>query len=176
MKKGGDSRGKGGDDDGVWRVVTRTVKAYPAAGRPVRKASPAPVKKPPTKTSVTFRTPARPSACVEEMPRGFDRATETKLKRGQLPLEGRIDLHGMTQEAAFNALHRFLLRAIADEKRTVLVITGKGVRSEGVLKRMLPLWLEDIALKKHILALSPASPKDGGAGAFYIRLRKPKRS
>jgi DNA-nicking Smr family endonuclease len=107
---------------------------------------------------------------------GFDRATATKLKKGKMPLEGRIDLHGMTQSQARSALHRFVAAAVKSGKRTVLVITGKGRLSAqgGVLRRMLPLWLEDPALGKHVIALTPAAPKDGGSGAFYLRLRKRK--
>ncbi len=81
-------------------------------------------------------------------------------------------MHGMTQAGAFRALQRFIFSAAAHEKRTLLVITGKGLRSEGILKRMFPLWLEEAELKKHILAVTPARPQDGGAGAFYLRLRK----
>jgi DNA-nicking Smr family endonuclease len=135
-------------------------KAPVIAARPVLKKPPLP--------EMTPYAPAPSSA-----PKGFDRATETKLRRGKLALEARLDLHGMTQAEAFAALHRFIHDAVAEGKRTVLVITGKGgVTSGGVLKRMLPLWLEDPSLKKHLIALAPAHPKDGGAGAFYLRLRK----
>ena len=80
----------------------------------------------------------------------------------------------MTQAEAFGALHRFIHAAVAQEKRTVLVITGKGQRFEGVLKRMVPQWLEEPDLARHLVAITPAQPKDGGTGAFYLRLRKPQ--
>jgi DNA-nicking Smr family endonuclease len=168
MKKGRNSAGK--DEEGLllWRNVTRSIKAYVPSKNPSPKAAAVPAK-----PRVALKTTAKP-VTPSPAPSGFDRSTATRLRRGELPLEGRLDLHGMTQEEAFNALHRFLAKAAAHKKRTVLVITGKGQRSEGVLRRMLPLWLEEPSLKKHILAVTGASPKDGGAGAFYIRLRKPK--
>ncbi|MDE2336017.1 MAG: Smr/MutS family protein [Alphaproteobacteria bacterium] len=174
MKKGRDSGNKGENGRALWVSVTRNVKAYrpeKAAAAPseqrIRKmepARPAPPEQPPVRTPRAADSP----------PRGFDRSTETKLKRGRLPLEGRIDLHGMTQAEAFAALDSFVRTAAAQKKRTVLVITGKGHRFEGVLRRKLPEWLAEPELACHVVAVTPAQPKDGGAGAFYLRLKKPK--
>ena len=171
MKKERNSGGKGENEEDLWNYVTRGIKPYdssrssPTSKPEIRKVSvrvmPKPVSLPPVPSSVSA-------------PKGFDRATETKLRRGQLPLEGRLDLHGMTQTEAFEALCRFIHAAVAREKRTVLVITGKGRRFEGVLKRMVPQWLEDPELARYLVAVTPAHQKDGGSGAFYLRLRKPK--
>src|SRR4029453_15096411 len=68
-------------------------------------------------------------------PMGGHRAAD--LRRGRTEPEAKIDLHGMTQDRAYRTLIRFLLRAQSDEKRLVLVVTGKG----GVLPEALPLWL-----------------------------------
>jgi DNA-nicking Smr family endonuclease len=172
LKKGRNSGGKDEGGQGLWEHVIRSVKPYhptrrplPPAASPQKAVKPAPTAKPP---ALRDSSPPAPKG------KGFDRVTETKLRRGQLPLEGTLDLHGMTQAEAFGALQRFVLAAAAAKKRTVLVITGKGRLSEGVLKRMLPLWLEEPALARHLLAVTPAHIKDGGAGAFYLRLRKPK--
>lgn len=171
MKKSRNSGNKGGDDRNLWNHVTRSVKSYSRAGTPTPKKSAPKTALP--KKAVPDVVPSRHVApAAPSLPKGFDRATETKLRRGQLALEGRLDLHGMTQREAFEALHRFIYSAVAQKKRTVLLITGKGLRSEGVLRRMLPLWLEDPELNKHLIALTPAQPKDGGSGAFYLRLRK----
>jgi DNA-nicking Smr family endonuclease len=170
VKKGRNSGGIDAEGKKLWQKVASSVKAYsapknpPAAGlvKGARKSPPLP------------ETAPRSFFAAPEEPKGFDRSTEKKLQRGQLPLEGRLDMHGMMQDEAFRALRRFILTAVAQGKRTVLVITGKGRNSEGVLKRMLPFWLEDPDMKKHIIALTPARPKDGGGGAFYLRLRKVK--
>lgn len=99
----------------------------------------------------------------------MDAATARRMKRGEFRPEGTLDLHGMTQGEAFAAFSRFIARAGREEKRNLLVITGKGTRGGGVLRRLLPLWAEEIPA---ILALSPARPRDGGEGAFYVRLRR----
>lgn len=165
MKKGRNSGNEDEEGEQLWQGVTRSVKAYHPARQKLEKSPPV------KKTPAVSKTPAIP--VLEKPPaKGFDRATETRFRRGQLPLEGALDLHGMTQTEAFDALYVFLSAAIAHGKRTVLVITGKGLRSEGVLKKMLPLWLEEPKLRPHIIAVSLAQPKDGGSGAFYLRLRR----
>jgi DNA-nicking Smr family endonuclease len=170
VKKIGNSGNE--EDRELWRQVTRTVRAYPS-GKAALKDPPVRRRKLPDREITPPPMPSRPAVKVAA-PKGFDKSTETKLKKGKLALEGKLDLHGMTQDEAWRALHKFVLRAVAAEKRTLLIITGKGARSEGVLKRMLPLWLEDSDLAPYVLALSPAQPKDGGSGAFYLRLRKSK--
>jgi len=171
MKKVKDAEGE--NDRDLWNYVTRGIKAY----KPSRTSSLA--KKPVMRKPAPIRAapkpvlPRNPPSQVPA-PKGFDRSTETKLRRGQLPLEGWLDLHGMTQAEAFAALHRFIHAAVMQQKRTVLVITGKGQRFEGVLKRMVPQWLEEPELAQHIIAITPAQPKDGGSGAFYLRLKKPQ--
>jgi DNA-nicking Smr family endonuclease len=108
-------------------------------------------------------------------PRPFDKGEEQKLRKGPAEIDGRIDLHGMTQAEAYDALHRFIRNAVKTGRRTLLVITGKGRVGGGVLRRQLPLWLEDGELRGTVLAFTPAKQKDGGEGAFYIKLRKDKK-
>lgn len=114
---------------------------------------------------------------------GIDRRTQLRLKRGQLPIDGRIDLHGMSREAARVALSGFISSQAASGARCVLVITGKGRpdwaeryqpegREIGVIRRALPGWLKDYPNKDKVLAFSPAQPHDGGAGAWYILLKR----
>ena len=56
------------------------------------------------------------------------------------------------------------------------MITGKGVRGEGVLRRHVPLWLKQPPLDNVVLAISDATPKDGGTGAIYVMLRRTRSS
>ena len=97
---------------------------------------------------------------------------DAHLRRGRLDPEARLDLHGMTQSAAYRTLLKFLIEAQAQEKSLVLVITGKG----GVLRGQLPLWLGQADLKGLVAGLREAHVKHGGAGAFYVLLRKHRRS
>lgn len=106
--------------------------------------------------------------------RTIDRATYVRLKKGRLPIEGRIDLHGMTAMAAQRNLTAFLRHGQAAGMKAVLVITGRGLDPEGlgrgVLKRETPHWLD--ALPDVVAGYSAADRKHGGAGALYVRLRR----
>lgn len=111
----------------------------------------------------------------------MDRKSFTRLKRGKLSPEARIDLHGMTLDQAHGALTGFLMRAHSNGKRLVLVITGKGDRFDphdpaprrrGVLKQQVPMWLRLAPLSHVVLQVSEAHIRHGGTGAYYVYLRR----
>ena len=60
----------------------------------------------------------------------FDKSTYRKISKGRLEIEGRVDLHGLYRDAAYLLLLNFLKSAQHNGLRHVLVITGKGLRSE----------------------------------------------
>jgi DNA-nicking Smr family endonuclease len=101
-----------------------------------------------------------------------------KLARGSEPIDARIDLHGMTQADAHAALTHFLRGAQHDGARVVLVITGKGARNadphaeRGVLRRMVPHWLESAALRPYVVGFESAGAGHGREGALYVRVRR----
>jgi DNA-nicking Smr family endonuclease len=104
-----------------------------------------------------------------------------KLKRGQLDIEARLDLHGMNRVQAYDSLKKFILSSHKKGLRHVLVITGKGQRSrnfdedaraKGVLRQAVPMWLSEGAMGEIVLKWSCARPRDGGEGALYILLRR----
>ncbi len=106
---------------------------------------------------------------------GVDRATAERLRRGGLVIDGRLDLHGLTQDEAHAALERFLGGSAARGRRCVLVITGKGLGDgfgRGVLRQAVPRWLNEPPNRARILAVMPAQPKHGGAGALYVLLKR----
>ena len=110
----------------------------------------------------------------------MDRRRFEKLRRGRIEPEARIDLHGMTSERAHGLLTGFILGAHARDLRLVLVITGKGSADEsawqprrhGILRHSLPHWLAAPPLNARILQVAPAHQRHGGAGAFYVYLRR----
>ncbi len=182
--------GRDGDDNLFDRAMgdVRPLKRPPAAPEPqVAAAKPVPAKpKPKTK-------PARPASAVPkpEAPpppppgAGLDRRQQERLRRGQMKIEGRLDLHGLHQSPAHGALRAFITESHASGRRCVLVITGKGNRQSGhqqdsvmpdralgVLRREVPRWLRQPELKDKVLSVSEAQPKHGGAGALYVLLRK----
>jgi len=90
-----------------------------------------------------------------------------------MPIEARLDLHGMTQDEAHRALDRFIPAMREDGRRAVLIITGKGTREGGgVLRQAVPRWLDEARLRPHVLAIEEARPQHGGAGALYVLLRR----
>lgn len=104
-----------------------------------------------------------------------------RLKKGKLPVDARIDLHGMTVAEAHQELIGFILRAHGAGDRLVLVITGKGKvgksdsiipQRQGVLKHQVPHWLRLAPLGPLILEVTQASQKHGGSGAYYVYLRR----
>ena len=113
---------------------------------------------------------------------GLDRRTALRLRRGQIGIDGRIDLHGMTRRKAHAALAAFVASGRRHGRRCLLVITGKGGRPRGetgfegertgVLRREAPRWLAEPPLAGDVLAVAPARPADGGDGAFYVLLRR----
>ena len=127
---------------------------------------------------------------------GLDRRTAQRLTRGQLPIEARLDLHGMRQTEAHTALNRFIAQSYGSGKRCVLVITGKGKKKfnlgrfyhddpddhftgehtsrPGVLRENVPQWLSRPPNGHLVLRTAPARPKDGGDGALYVYLRRKK--
>lgn len=112
-------------------------------------------------------------AGLKEPNPGLDRRTALRLKRGQLPIEARLDLHGLTQAVAHRELASFVARASTAGKRVLLIITGKGTKEgTGVLRAAVPRWLTEAALRPSVLAMAPAQPKDGGDGALYLLLRR----
>ena len=103
---------------------------------------------------------------------GIDRLSARRLHSGRLAIDSQIDLHGLSQNQAHTQLTRFLLSASARGDRTVLVITGKGKAGQGVLRSQLPVWLKQPPLDRLIIAIDHAVQRDGGAGAYYIRLKR----
>jgi DNA-nicking Smr family endonuclease len=102
----------------------------------------------------------------------LERKREKSIRQGDIEIDAKLDLHGMTQAEAFAALGAFMHKAVKAGKRHLLIITGKGRGGTGVLRNNLNHWLDRIEQANAILALRPASLKHGGDGAFYVIMRK----
>lgn len=118
---------------------------------------------------------------IAAAPLRMDRKAHARLKRGKLEPDVRIDLHGMTLDRARSALVAFILNAHARDHRLVLVITGKGKRSEdrgpiptqpGALRHQVPHWLGAPPLSQAVLQIAQAHRRHGGEGAYYVYLRR----
>ncbi|MGB3388029.1 MAG: Smr/MutS family protein [Pseudaminobacter sp.] len=171
------------DEDRIlWNLVARSAKplkgrAEVGAGEPPRPLTMDEV----LSSGITPEKPVATTSAAQPKPRqvvthSFDAPTRDKLAKGRLPIEGRVDLHGMTQDQAYSLLLSFLGRAYAGGIRYVLVITGKGSSSggEGVLRRAVPAWLKTAPFRTLVSSHDHAARHHGGAGALYIRLRRHK--
>ncbi len=142
------------------------------ASKPVETAKSA--KLPPAAVKKAAEVKSRAKALDEGRLTEMDRRTAERFRRGRLPIEARLDLHGMTRTAAHEALDAFVARCSARELRCVLVITGKGTFSAegGVLRREVPRWLNLPGTRGKVLAFTSAQRQHGGGGAFYLLLRR----
>jgi DNA-nicking Smr family endonuclease len=179
------------EDRRLWWHVAQTVSPLPGrrqveqpAAAPAGQAagSEKPAKPPPPDVRLIAKPQAdRPRTHHQSLLAGqideVDRRLGQRLKRGQLPIEARLDLHGQRRDEAHTDLIGFLAEAQARGVRCLLVITGKGRRTpldeeRSVLKAMLSRWLNEPPNRNRILAFAHARPQHGGEGAFYVLLRK----
>lgn len=175
-------------EEKLWRLVTRDVAPLPGhelssdlpedeQAEPVPSAPPRALPQPaalPQRAAPVALPRLPPPELAHGNVAGIDKRTAERMRRGQMPIEARIDLHGMTQDDAHNALNGFVARSHALGRRCLLVITGKGSRDvgTGVLRKNVPHWLNQRGLRERILAFSYAQPRDGGEGALYVLLKR----
>ncbi len=191
-------------DKGLWDLVTRDITplknkniVYQGNQKSKKKTS---VKKEnelcllpnteqiQTDVEITIKTPTHkhPNKHSRETT-NIDYRTQQRLKRGKIPIDGRLDLHGMTQTQAYDALLEYIPVAHASDKRCLLIITGKGLphsgdiklvdrcKHIGILKQKTPKWLGMPPLSSYILDIQTARSNHGGEGALYVLLRRNRR-
>ena len=173
----------------LWQAVARTAR--PLHGiilpQPVKvdlAAAPVEMKKHAAFPRFRVGEKAAPFRADESLPGPglqMDAKAFTRMSKGKLAPEARIDLHGMTVSEAHPELIRFILNAHSEGLRLVLVITGKGKpgpdfgpipQRYGILKHQVPNWLRMPPLGGLILQISDAHLKHGGGGALYVYLRR----
>ena len=167
------------DDEALWHRTMRDVSPLKGGGSKAPEPQSAPARRQARPEAV--QSPALPGALVT--PARLDVRTVRRITSGRQVIDLTLDLHGLTQDQAFRLLCARVVSARRAGRRTLLVITGKGmVQAEapqgearrGVLKRAVPEWLAGPALASHVIGFAPAGPRHGGAGALYVVLRKPK--
>ena len=170
------------EDIALWAHVAGSVMAY--EGRKVPHPPPAPPTIVPPVMPKGQPAPAMPPKALPPPTMKplapIERRMLSALKHGRSPIEGVLDLHGLRQDEAHDRLRAFVRRRQQSGARLVLVITGKGAPDadpisgeRGVLKRLTPLWLRQPDLRSVVLGFADASQGHGGAGALYVRLRRP---
>ena len=95
-----------------------------------------------------------------------------KLRSGKFTVQSKLDLHGFKLIDAEKMFYDFIHRNFEQSNRNLLIITGKGHQGKGKIRKDIHTWINKSNLLRLIIFYSYASPKDGGEGAIYIRLRK----
>ena len=143
------------------------TSSNPRVGDPAAAPAPAAAEPPRPKQS------APPLATIE-------RRLKRELSRGRGAIDAALDLHGLTQAEAHQALRGFLRHSQARGARLVIVVTGKGgpldetgswPSERGVLRRLAPHWLREPDLRSVVLGFEEAGRAHGGSGALYVRLQ-----
>jgi DNA-nicking Smr family endonuclease len=166
------------EDRILWETVAKTARPLKGKDKPVFLGD---------ATGETHQQPSAPERPKQQAPvfpakpvprphllHPIDKPTHKKIAKGRVIIEGRIDLHGLTQSEAYGLLLGFLQRAHLRKLRHVLVITGKGSSfgSDGVLRQAVPLWFTTPAFRILVNGYEDAARNHGGTGAIYVRLRR----
>lgn len=188
------------DEVDLWQAVTRTARAMHSNGTSILHGDPA-QKEPIAPTIPGTAPPPLPTFRLGEKARvtkghslapdlptalksaavQMDAKAYARMTRGKLLPEARIDLHGLTLAEAHPELIRFILQTHAHGMRLVLVITGKGKAKPdhgpiptriGALRHQVPQWLRLPPLGPLVLQVAESHLKHGGAGAYYVYLRR----
>ncbi len=97
-----------------------------------------------------------------------------------------IDLHGYTLDEANKKIEEFINKSFSENVNKLIIVTGKGIHSEnekdpyiskdlGILKYSVPEFIiNNKDLTSKINEITDAKLEDGGAGAFYIYLKRNK--
>lgn len=167
------------DDLKVWRHVARSVKPLIDSPRHPEDDDVEEIPRPRvavTESELPARAVARPQPPAPlklGTVANIDRRTAQRFTRGEMAVDGRIDLHGLTLDQAHAALTAFVRGAHARGARCVVVVTGKGKGdSIGKIRNETPHWLNQTPLRPLILAVSEARHRDGGVGALYVLLKR----
>lgn len=182
------------EEQQLWRSIARTTTQMNSS----RKTDPVEIPKAPkaekprhrigafefgqkSRNARSVNEVAQPYDTLPPQPLNMSKREYARLKRGKMIPEARIDLHGMTVDQAHGSLVAFVMRAQAEGKRLVLVITGKGKKRDdggpipvrqGVLRHNVPHWLSVPPLAQIVLQVKEAHARHGGGGAYYVYLRR----
>ncbi|MGL5012619.1 MAG: Smr/MutS family protein [Paracoccaceae bacterium] len=182
------------DEQALWLAVASTANPLHKPGKvqlpevlvekaPVKQLDPLPtfVLGERVRTSVAHRIAPSLTESLTAAPLRMDAKAFGRMTRGKLAPEARLDLHGMTLAEAHPELISFILNAHGEGLRLVLVITGKGKDRPdtgpipyrtGALRHQVPQWLRLPPLGPAVLQVSEAHLRHGGAGAYYVYLRR----
>jgi DNA-nicking Smr family endonuclease len=170
-------RGLSPEERNLWAHVAQSARPLPGKIAPAPDPVPEPDVRPaPSRLPAVADLPAPKPRLLPLA--GLERRLLKELSRGNRAPEGRLDLHGMRQAEAHQALRAFLYRHHGQGSKLLLVITGKGggpdslAGERGILRRLVPHWLADPDLRRIVIGFEVSARQHGGEGALYVRLRR----
>lgn len=167
-------------EDDVWKELTKGIKKISQPEPPSSKPLIIKEIKPHINMSDVYKGNALDTLELN-VTDNIDNNTAKRFKREEFPVEATLDLHGCTEDQAYNKVFDFVKTSYIRQKRCILIITGKGLQkkddedffaTKGILKERVPLWLNTPELRPLILSFRHPSAKNGGEGALYILLRR----
>ena len=157
----------------IWGMVSATVHPLPGRGTPTASQEAA---KSETAARIAPPKPAGRAGKPREALDGIEPNRRHRIAKAREEIGARLDLHGLDQDRARKVLEGFLAGAWSEGWRAVLVITGKGVQGDGILKRRAPEWLAAPHLAHIVAGISDAARHHGGEGALYVALKRKPRA
>lgn len=186
--KSGRGRTLKADEIRLWHRIAKTTKPLPGMKLPelpiAKEAEPNKPDKPKAHHLVPSpKTIKKPAPSIRHLEQS---ANHKNVRRGKVQIDDTLDLHGLTQIAAQARLEGFIIKSVWENMRCVLVITGKGdffnapkdiMRApKGILRERFREWLDAPNLRPFIAGISQANLKHGGAGAFYVLLKRREKT
>ena len=101
----------------------------------------------------------------------LDSKLKKQIKSNRLNFDAIIDLHGKTEIQACESINNFIKKCYFNNFKSIMIITGKGPNSKGILKLKTPLWLKSDVLSKYIVGFETMPSNKGGEGALFVQLK-----
>ena len=101
----------------------------------------------------------------------LDNKTRKRLHSNKLNIDAIVDLHGKTEVQAYETIKSFIKNSYLNELKSIIIITGKGINSQGKLKLKTHLWLKSAELSKFLVGFESMPNNKGGDGALFVKLK-----
>lgn len=167
MKKGG--RELTADDRAIWKRVTRTVTPKPEYAQKQESADFAKMLQ---GRGPYMRVTPEPRSSKSQTYKAVETTSDKRVRRGRVHIDRRIDLHDMTRDQARPTLFNAVRTSYARDEKCLLVITGKGLRLNGVLRQTFPNWINADEIRSMIASYAQSHIRHGGTGAWYVFLKR----
>lgn len=174
------------EEAALWRKVTRDVARYRSQKPQTQKivSTPQEQRRAPLKRRANPLAAHEPAGVRSPSANDLSSAGDPRLDRlagrGRIEIDAVLDLHGHTQVTARRVLHQFIAEGYARGARCLLVVTGIGggvnktsaTIGKGILRASFSDWINEDQIRPYVSRTARAHQRHGGAGAFYVFLKK----